>query len=60
MAAARSLQVEPRPKSILLLALAQQCPEHRAELLSLAKKFNFVRDVPYFFLQRTIKAADSK
>jgi tetratricopeptide (TPR) repeat protein len=60
MAAAQSLQIEPGPKSVLLLALAQQCPEHRAELLSLATKLNFVRDVPYFFLQRTIKATDSK
>ena len=59
LSVAKFVMIDPSNKTILLLALAQQSPSERAELLKLAKKLNFERTAPYYFLQRTIAATET-
>ncbi len=52
----RDVNVDPRQKAILLIALAQQSTSHRGELLALAEKLNSSRLFPYHFQRRAIAA----
>jgi len=53
-AKARHLLLPAPVKAIWLTALAQQCPDQRAELLTLAKQLNFNQLFPNHFLNQTI------
>lgn len=54
-AAARDLDLAPGDKPVLLVALAQCCPDAREELLPLAEKLNYRLDATARFLRRAIE-----
>jgi hypothetical protein len=53
---AEKLTLEPVLKAIVLIALAQACPDQKASLLALAGKLNYRRDFPNHFLNRQLTA----
>jgi len=53
---AEKLALEPEVKAVVLIALAQSCPEQKASLLALAGKLNYRREFPYQFLNRQLTA----
>ncbi len=54
------LEIEPGTKAIIAIALAQQSPEHRAELLTLGEKLNYAMRFPHYYLQSAIAALREK
>ena len=54
------LEIEPGTKAIVAIALAQQSPEHRAELLALGEKLNYAMRFPHYYLQSAIAALREK
>ncbi|REK09484.1 MAG: hypothetical protein DWQ37_18815 [Planctomycetota bacterium] len=52
----RNLALVPRQKVTALIALAQQSPKHREELLKLATRLNYSRIFPHHFNERMIAA----
>jgi Flp pilus assembly protein TadD len=53
---AERLTLEPEVKAVVLIALAQACPEQKADLLAMAGKLNYRREFPYHFLNRQLTA----
>jgi hypothetical protein len=53
---AEKLTLEPALKAVVLIALAQACPDQKTSLLALAGKLNYRRDFPYCFLNRQLTA----
>jgi tetratricopeptide (TPR) repeat protein len=51
---AERLTLEPELKVVVLIALAQACPDQKAGLLALARKLNYRREFPYHFLNRQL------
>jgi tetratricopeptide (TPR) repeat protein len=49
------LPLTPKPKAILLVALAQRFPAQSAELLAKARLFNVDRSFPYWLIERSTK-----
>jgi tetratricopeptide (TPR) repeat protein len=56
----RDLAAEATPKATVLVALADQRPAHRAELLALAEKLNAAPWFPHDFLKKAIKTIRSR
>ena len=52
----RDVNIDPRQKAIVLIALAQQSTSHRNELLALAEKLNASRGFPHNFQEHAIAA----
>jgi len=52
------LDMRPRVKRTVLVALAATCPAKRKELLAMARKFNYSLWAPHRFLKRTIEAME--
>ncbi|MGE5195164.1 MAG: BTAD domain-containing putative transcriptional regulator [Deltaproteobacteria bacterium] len=53
---AERLTLEPALKAVVLVSLAEFCPEQKPSLLALAGKLNYRRDFPHHFLNRKIAA----
>ncbi len=51
---AERLTMEPELKAVVLVALAEVCPDQKASLLTLAEKLNYRRSFPFHFLNRRI------